>query len=1066
MSHGSSSPLMAVVRAFLQGNMAILLIIMSMFVGAGALMLTPREEEPQIVVPVADVLVRYPGASAREVEQLVSSRLEKLLYQIDGVEYVYSASRPGMAVVTVRFFVGENREDSLIKLYNKLFSNIDQVTPGIADWVVKPVEIDDVPVVTATLYSERYDSHALYRAAEEIVDHLQRIPDSARITIHGGEPRVVHVYLDHARLTAYNLTPLDLVHALRVSNAQRESGSFDRGNERFRVEAGGFLRSAREISDLMIATHNKRPVYLRDVATIVDGPAETTTYTRLGFGPGASVDEKSYPAVTVAVAKKTGRNAVALAQRVREELAWMEKEILPEDISIQITRDYGATADEKVNNLVGSLALAIVTVIGLLALSMSWREGVIVALAVPITYSLTLMFNYLMGYTINRVTLFALILTLGLLVDDPIVGVENIYRHLRMRTAERGQAILDAMEEVMPPIVLSTLAVMVSFFPMFFITGMMGPYMAPMAMNVPVAVLFSTVVALTITPTLSRMILRIHDHGKDAEPLDIKQTALYRVYSRIVAPFVDSKVKSRALLWVTFALFLFSIGLAATGRVPLKMLPFDNKNEIQLVVDMPEGTTREQTDAVVRHVESYLRTIPEVTDFTSYVGHASPMDFNGMVRQYYMREGAHAADIRVNLLHHTKRSMDSHALALRVRDDLAALASEHGARLKIVETPPGPPVMATVVGEIYGAPHHTYEEMMDAARMLHARMLDEKGMVDVDDTIEAPQRKLQFNVDREKAGLNNVSTDTITQTLRLALDGQQAGVMQTGVDKREIPIELRFTRAGRSDTARLEQIPVRGEDGRLIPLGELGRFEEEVYDQTIYRKNLERVVYVQSEMAGRGPAYAILALQNYFKENPLPEGMRINWTGEGEWKITVDVFRDLGIAFGVALLGIFVLLVYQTASYAIPGVIMLSIPLTMIGIMPGFWLLNALVNRPVGGYDNPVFFTATAMIGMIALSGIVVRNALVLIEFIRTAVDRGSTMRDAILESGAVRMRPILLTAGTTLLGAWPITLDPIFSGLAWALMFGLFVSTAFTLVLIPVVYNLLYGNQNERSTQ
>ncbi len=1065
--------LTGIVRAFLHSNLAIMLIIMSLFVGAFALWLTPREEEPQIVVPVADVLIRYPGGSAKEVEQLVSSRLEKLLYQIDGVEYVYSASRPGKAIVTVRFFVGEDREDSLIKLYNKLFSNIDQVTPGISDWVVKPIEIDDVPIINAALYSDRYGTHELYRVAEEVVDHLQRLPDSARITIHGGERRAVHVYLDHTRLAAYDLSPLEVMGAIRASNVQRESGAFEQADEVIRVEAGPFLQDAKEVASLMVGAHEDRPIYLRDVADISDGPEELTTYTRLGFGPGemgsesphmrhATRDTLSHPAVTVAVAKKTGRNAVTLARDVRAKLEAMRGTVIPDEVYVRVTRDYGETANEKVNDLVTSLGLAIITVIGLLALTMSWREGVIVAIAVPITYSLTLMFNYLMGYTINRVTLFALILTLGLLVDDPIVGVENIYRHLRMRLVPRMQAIVNAMSEVMPPIILSTLAIMVSFFPMFFITGMMGPYMAPMAMNVPIAVIFSTIVALTITPSLARMILRVKKGGGEEKPYDVKETTLYRAYSRIMAPLVDSRGRSRILLTVTGILFLISVGLAGTGLVPLKMLPFDNKNELQVIVDMPEGTTLERTDAVVRRVEDYLQTVPEVTYFTSTVGTASPMDFNGMVRQYYMRQGPHLADVRINLLHHTKRRMDSHALLLRLRDDFDALARETGANFKLVEVPPGPPVMATVVAEVYGAAHHSYDDLIAAARTIRERMYEEDGMVDIDDSVEANQRKFTFRIDREKAGLNGVASEDIVDTLHMALGGVPAGTIQTERDQNEVPILLRFTRPARSDTAQLEQIRVKGREGDLIPIGELGHFEEDVYDRTIFRKNLERVVYVQSEMAGRGPAYAILALQKHLRDHPLPDGIRVSWTGEGEWKITVDVFRDLGIAFGVALLGIFMLLVYQTASYAIPGVIMLSIPLTMIGIMPGFWLLNVIVNRPVGGYDNPVFFTATAMIGMIALSGIVVRNALVLIEFIRTAVARGAPLRDAILESGAVRMRPILLTAGTTMLGAWPITLDPIFSGLAWSIIFGLFVSTAFTLVLVPVVYNLLYGEKKE----
>ncbi len=1058
-----NSFLNGVVRTFLEGNLVVLLILLSLVAGAAALWLTPREEEPQIVVPVADVFVTLPGSSAKEVEQLVSSRLEKMLYQIDGVEYVYSMSRPGMAVVTVRFFVGEDREDSLIKLYNKLFSNIDQVTPGISGWVVKPVEIDDVPIITAALYSDRYDTYALHRVAEEVVDHLQRIPDSARITIHGGEQRVLRVELDHRRLAAFGLTVMEVMGAVRTANAQMESGAFEQADTGIRVEAGPFLQKADEVRALLVGVQGDRPVYLRDVADIRDGGGEIGTYTRLGFGPGAEREqaawnparaEASHPAVTVAVAKKTGTNAVLVAREVEAQLETLRGRVIPDEVELLVTRDYGQTANEKVNNLVTSLALAIITVIGLLALSMSWREGLIVAIAVPITYSMTLMFNLLMGYTINRVTLFALILTLGLLVDDPIVGVENIARHLRMKRLPRKDAILAAMDEVMPPIVLSTLAVVVSFVPMFFITGMMGPYMAPMAVNVPVAVFFSTVVALTVTPTLSRLMLRVDETSGD--PPDVKDTAVYRVYRGIMQPFIRSRGRGRLLLAVTGILFVLSVGLALTGRVPLKMLPFDNKNEIQITVDMPEDTTLERTDAVVRRVEDYLRTVPEVTDFTSTVGTASPMDFNGMVRQYYLREGPHLADIRVNLLHHTKRQMDSHALVLRIRNDIAALAEATGAHIKLVEMPPGPPVLATVVAEVYGEPHHSYEDLIRAAAIVEARMHEEPGMVDIDTTVEVQQRKVLFRVDREKAALNGVSTEAIVNTVHLALGGMPAGVLHQSAEQNELPIILRLPRAARSDIARLEQIAVRGREGSLVEIGELGRFEETAYDRTLFHKNLRRVVYVTADTAGRGPAYAVLALQQHFKAEPLPAGIAVDWRGEGEWKITVDVFRDLGIAFGAALLGIYILLVYQTLSYKLPLIIMLSIPLTMIGIMPGFWLLNILVNRPVGGFDNPVFFTATAMIGMIALSGIVVRNALVLIDFMQTAIARGQSVQAAVLESGAVRMRPILLTAGTTMLGAWPITLDPIFSGLAWALIFGLFVSTAFTLIVVPVVYHMI----------
>ena len=1053
-----------ILHAFLKGNLAILLILISLAAGAAALLITPREEEPQIVVPLADVMVMMPGSSAEEVEQLVSSRLEKLLYQIDGVEYVYSMSRPGMSVVTVRFFVGENREDSLIKVYNKIFQNVDKTTPGIAGWVVKPIEIDDVPIVNVALHSATHGTHELYRVAEEVAQKLQSIPDSAHITIHGGQKRAVHVYLDTERLAAYGLSPMEIAGALKISNAQAESGSFSQADAAIVVEAGPFIGNVDEVRNLMVGVHQGRPVYLRDVADIEDGSDELNVYTRLGAGPAAAqIDNGMAPgqvdsAVTIAVAKKKGSNAVSVARDVERMLGELRASLIPDGMQATITRDYGHTANEKVNDLVLNLVMGILTVVGLIALTMGWREGIIVGLAIPITYSLTLLFNYMLGYTINRVTLFALILALGLLVDNPIVGVENISRFLSMKKFPRLQAVALAMEEVMPPILLATLSIIVSFIPMFFISGMMGPYMAPMALNVPLTMLSSLLVALAITPWVSSKLLK--DTSAEVAAYDVKTTATYRVYRRLMDPFVSSRGRSAVLMLVVAGLFGFSVFLALSGRVPLKMLPFDNKNELQLVVDLPEGSTLETTDAVVRDVERYLQTVPEVVNFTSTVGEGSPMDFNGLVRHYYLRQGPHMADVRINLLPRQQREMGSHALALRIRNDIEALARRNGALVKIVEAPPGPPVLSTVVAEIYGRPDQPYSELIAAAKALSARMADEEGVVDIDDTTEANQQKLFFRVDREKAGLNGISTEDVVNTLRIALSGMPAGIVHAPREQNELPIVLRLPREKRSDPERLKTIMVKGRMGNSVQLGELGAFEVDVVDQTIMHKNMERVVFVTAEMAGRGPAYAVLNLQSDLEKAPLPAGINAVWTGEGEWKITVDVFRDLGIAFSAALLAIYVLLVYETGSYLLPIIIMLSIPLTMIGIMPGFWLLNALGSQTIGGYADSVFFTATAMIGMIALGGIVQRNAIILIDFIRSEAARGKSLRDAIIEAGATRFRPIFLTAGTTLLGAWPITFDPIFSGLAWSIIFGLFVSTAFTLIVVPVAYGLIYKNQ------
>jgi multidrug efflux pump subunit AcrB len=1060
----NQSVISRIIESFLRGNLAILLIVISLLAGFVALQVTPREEEPQIVVPLADVMVMVPGGSAEEVEKLVASRLERLLFQIDGVEYVYSMSRPGMAVVTVRYYVGQDREESLIKLYNKISQNMDKVTPGIAGWVIKPIEIDDVPIVNVALSGDNVDDHQLYRIAEEVVAKLQHIPDSARISIHGGRKRVADVYLDPERLAAYGLSAMEVAGAIQVSNAQMESGEYEKANEVIRVEAGPFVKDIREIRNLLISLHEGRPVYLRDVAEVKDGPEEVHAYSRIGFGPAHQRDgestsgNKTVPTVTVALAKKKGSNAVWVAREVERTMETLRQTLLPDNVDYRITRNYGETANDKVNSLVRSLGEAVITVIALITFYMGWRTGTIVAIAVPITYSLVLLFNYLFGYTINRVTLFALILALGLVVDDPIVSVENIYRHLAMGGRKKLEAISIAVNEVMPPVILATLAIIVSFIPMFFITGMMGPYMRPMALNVPLAMLMSLIVSFAITPWVSSKMLKSGPESE--EPYDITKTANYRIYGRVIRPFVNSKTKSILLLFILAALFIISVALALTGYVPLKMLPFDNKNEFQIIIDPPEGTTLETTDAIARNVENVLMTMPEMTEYVTTVGTASPMDFNGLVRHYYLREGPNVADIRVNLLHRNEREMSSHGIVLRIRKDIEAISKETGASIKLVELPPGPPVLSTVVAEIYGLPHHSYETLIQGARLVKNRMETEEGVVDVDDMVEADQRKFFFRVDREKAGLNGIATEDIVKTLKFALDGMPVGIVHVASEQNELPIILRLERSARSDVSRLKTIVVKGRTGNTVQLGELGQFEADAVEKSIYHKNQERVVYVTAEMAGRGPAYAVLELQKHFKNNPLPKGLRIDWRGEGEWKITLDVFRDLGLAFSAALVGIYVLLVYETASYLIPVVIMLSIPLTLIGIMPGFALLNVIVNRPVGGFADPVFFTATAMIGMIALSGIVVRNAIILIDFIRTQVKREKSLAEAIIESGAVRFRPIFLTAGTTTLGAWPITLDPIFSGLAWSIIFGMIVSTAFTLVVIPVAYYLIYSRK------
>jgi multidrug efflux pump subunit AcrB len=1127
-SPGKTSFTQRIVETFLRGNLSVMLLLISLAAGAIALLVTPREEEPQIVVPMADVMVRVPGASAEEVERQVATRLEKILYQIDGVEYVYSMSRPEMAVVTVRFYVGENRENSLVKIYNKIQSNMDNVPASVAGWVVKPVEIDDVPIVNITLYSGRYGDDELRRLAEEVEIKLQSVKNTNKVQVIGGRPRVIRVEVDQARLAAHKVSPLEVARALQVSNVQTSSGKFEAANAEYLVDSGVFLGGVDEMRQLVVGVQDGKPVRLTEVADVLDAPQEVHTYTRMGFGPAASAipeqlrdsvekEGKRFPAVHVAVAKKKGTNAVWVARSVEKEMEELKKTLFPDDVYCQITRNYGETANDKVNELIEGLVIALIVVIGLILVTMGWREALIITAAVPVTFALTLLLNYLFGYTINRVTLFALTLSLGLVVDDPIVDVENIYRHFKMRKEKPFRAILSAVNEVRPPIILATMAVIISFVPMFFITGMMGPYMRPMALNVPLAMFMSLVVAFTLTPWMSYHVLKGEYGKKEEEVWVLEKSPIYRFYHVVLPVFLHSRLYSWLLIAVTAGLFAFAGWLAMARLVPLKMLPFDNKNEFQVVIDMPEGTTLETTDDAASALAEYLRTVPEVTDFQTYVGCASAMDFNGMVRHYYMRQGSNVGEIRVNLAHKKQRAQQSHALVLRLRNDLAKIAAEHRANIKLVETPPGPPVIATVTAEVRGKARHSPEDIVRATRIVRARLEKEAGVVDVDDSFEEDQTKFVFVTDKEKAALNGVSTSDVVQTMRLALEGIPGGYLRKPDEVNPLVIELGLPREQRSSLGDLRRVYVKGQVGNMVTLGEIGHFEEKIQDKTIYHKNLERLGYVFAEMAGRAPAEAVLDIQadritkpeipgrdlrhldaghitpyepgkpetpvfrpqdrlsevdfrpaekrTYLKNGAgilwfLEKEFDVNWSGEGEWDITITVFRDLGIAFAAACLGIYLLLIYQTGSYFMPLILMISIPLTMIGIMPGFWLLNLIGAAKVGGFHNPVFFTATAMIGMIALSGIAVRNAILLIEFVHEALKRGVPLQESLIQSGAVRVRPISLTAAAAGLAAIPITLDPIFSGLAWALIFGLAVSTAFTLILIPVVYWMVYHNR------
>jgi multidrug efflux pump subunit AcrB len=1063
-----------IVDLFLGSNLSLLLLFASLAAGAIALMVTPREEDPQIVVPMADVLIQMPGASAREVENLVTVNLERKFWEIDGVEHVYSVSRPGMALVTVRFYVGEDRTASLVKIYNKLESNRDSVPPGVTGWLVKPLEINDVPILTLTLYGRDQDDARLRRVADEIVGRLQGVADTGRTFVVGGRPRQVRVMLDAQRMAARGVSPLDVERALRGADAKLRVGSFARGNRQYVVDSGPFIRSAAEVASTVVAVTDGRPIYLRDVASVTDGPAEPANYTMIGFGPARELIKtesgqlrprwlgkpgRVVPAVTVAIAKRRGTNAVAVADGVLEKVRELEGTVIPSGVQVLVTRNYGETANEKVNELVRELLIAVLIIVVLLAVSLGMREAFIVAIAVPVTLSVTLLGNYLAGYTINRVTLFALILSLGLLVDDPIVDVENIHRHFRLRTHPPRMATLVAVDEVRPPTVLATFTVIVSFIPMLFVTGMMGPYMRPMPFNVPLAMLMSLLVAFTITPWAAfHLLRREYDqapaHGEAGTD---ENAAVRRWYARLLTPLLERKGLARAFLLGIAGAFVLSILLVVTGLVPVKMLPFDNKNELQIVIDMPEGTPLEATQAVVRDLDAVLARVPEITDYESYTGESSPFDFNGMVRKYYLRRDPNQADIRINLAPKARRSASSHDLALALRPELDKIAAPYHARIKVVEMPPGPPVYATVVAEIRGPVGAAYSNLIAQARAMHRRFQAVAGLVDIDDSSIAPEPRLQFVVDREKAALHGITVAQVARTLAIALGGDAPATVHIDSERDPLMIEIRLPRAARSGAIDLSALKLHGREGAMVPLGELGDWRTTVEEQPIYRKDLVPIAMVTAEAAGISPVTGIFGLEHGVERDPLPRGYSVDFAGEGEWNITVTVFRDLGIAFGAALFFIYVLLVAQTGSMAMPLIIMAAIPLTMIGIMPGFFLLNLIADRPVAGFDNPVFFTATAMIGIIALAGIVVRNSIILIDFIHHGMARGLELEEAIIEAGAVRLRPIVLTASAAMFGSAVITLDPIFSGLAWAFIFGIFASTGFTLLVVPLIYYLVY---------
>ncbi len=1049
-----------IAHLFIDSKLTPLLILGSLLLGVGAVMLTPREEEPQIRVPMFDVFLAMPGASAQEVEQRLASPFEKKIWDIKGVEYVYSTSSPGYALIIVRYLVGQDPEQSLVKLYDKINGNLDLLPPGAMPPLVKMRSIDDVPILALTLWSNRYDHYQLRRVADELDNQIKSIPDVSNVQVIGGQRRQVRVLLDPQKMAAFNVSPLLIYQMTQQANASLPSGSLATNNQELLLETGEFLQSADDVRRVVVGTFNGRPVYLGDVATVRDGPEEPKNYVFFGVGPAAKYKKIAaptgagyeFPAITLAISKRKGSNATEITNTVLTKVNDLKGRLIPDDVKVTVTRNYGETAQEKSNELLEHLLIATLSVIILIALALGRKESLVVAVAVPVTLALTLFIYYMLGYTLNRVTLFALIFSIGILVDDAIVVVENIHRHFQSSTLPPLQAAVAAVDEVGNPTILATFTVIAAILPMAFVSGLMGPYMRPIPIGGSMAMFFSLLVAFIVSPWLAYRVLR-SKIGHGAHEYSLEKTKTYQVYRRVMNPLIESRKKSLFFVGGVVVLLLVSMSLVYFKFVVVKMLPFDNKSEFQVIIDMPKGTTLEQTARVTKDIASYLRTVPEVTDFESYVGTASPYNFNGLVRHYFLRRGPDVADIQVNLVSKSKRSEQSHDIAKRVRPPIDAIANKYGARVKIAEIPPGPPVLETLVAEVYGP---DYQQQIEVARKIKAIFAGTPGVVDVDWYMEHDQPKIRLIVNKEKAALNGISTQQIAQTLHAAVDGMSVGLSHLPKEVEPVDVSLQLPLADRSSLQDILNLYIQSPSGRQVPLSELVTVQKTIADKSIYHKNLQRVVYVTGDVAGgqESPIYAILKMKGPISKIHLPAGYSVQqlWTHQpfltehvvmkwdGEWQITYEVFRDLGLAFAAVLVLIYVLVVAWFESFMIPLVIMAPIPLTLIGILPA---------HGIGG----AFFTATSMIGFIALAGIIVRNSILLVDFIQIRLADGKELKDAVIEAGAVRFRPIALTAAAVIVGGFVIILDPIFQGLAIALMSGAFVSTALTMIAIPLGY-------------
>ncbi len=1049
-----------IAKAFIKSKLTPILAVTSILLGVFAVMTTPREEDPQIIVPLIDIVVPYPGNEPDEVNKFITKPLEKLMWEIPGVEYVYSYAGDGFGVVTVRYYVNTDPEYALVRTYSKVMSEYHRMPKGAMNPIIKERSIDDVPVLALTLYSEKYTSYEIRRVAEVVEDEIKRLTNISETHIIGSKPKEFTIYFNPSKLNVYHILLPQLVQAIETANVSMVAGEFDKTNYRYKLRSGKFFKTKRDLENLIVTVYNNKPISLKDIATIVEGEGEPNSYVQFGFGPqGEASPEHLYNAITVAIAKKKGSNAVIIAERVKEKLKEMEGEVIPSDVHIKITRNYGETATEKANELIEHLLIATFSVVLLIAVTLGWKESLIVAVTIPVTLAIALFWSELYGYTLNRVTLFALIFAIGILVDNSIVVLENIHRWFSMRKLPPEEAAIIATDEVGNPTILATFAVIVALMPMAFVSGLMGPYMEPIPINASVAMFFSMLAAFILTPYLAlKLMAKDHETPEEHAKEEASRAGFLAVImEKIYMPLFESKLKRWLFLGFTGLLFAFSIWLLVARFVLVKTLPYDNKSEIFVVLDMPEGTTLQNTYLVTKEIVSYLKTVDEVENYVMYVGVPAPFDFNGLVRHYYFRYGRNLAMIKINLVNKHERAAQSHEIAERIRPKVAEIANSLGAKyVAIVEPPPGPPTLSPLVIEVY-SPNH--EGSLLVAYEIRRILENTPGIVDIGIYDNHPQREFQIRINSRMAKRYGFTEDMLVKTLRLAVGEDPIGYVHSKDNLYPVEVVVRLSEKFRDSLDNILSMKVLTPQGSLIPLRSLVFVDERNTQKDIYRKNLQEVVYVIANVDDSigSPVYPILDLQDEIKNIETPDGRGlkqvytatptfvdryfIKW--DGEWQVTYETFRDMGGAFGIAIIVLYILLVGWFKSFKTPAVIMSPIPFTLVGIVPGHWLMGA-------------FFTATSMIGFIALAGIILRNSILLVEFAEQKLKEGYVLEEALLEAGIVRTRPILLTAAAVIVGAFVIIFDPIFNGLAISLIFGTFASTTLTLVVVPLLYYMM----------